>query len=394
LVVLEAALADFRLSDLAVRRGFFNLVHSKLYQVLLLVFSFLVSVIVTALAVRYHGLHLHVSADRIDKPQAFHAVPTARIGGLGIAVGLVAGFVMAATLRRVDGHYLLMFGLALLPAFSEGFVEDLTKEVSPKWRLLLTALAGVWAVWALGVTVPRLGLTAIDTIWAHAPWLGWALAVGAIAGLPHAMNLIDGYNGLMGMVCLLILAALGYVGFQVQDREFMLLVGIAAGAVGGFLLFNYPRGLIFAGDGGAYLMGAMIAVLTVVLVQRHPLVSPWFALLVVAYPVCETGFSIYRKLVRGQSPGMADALHMHQLIYRRVVVRVMGRNSAKDLLRGNSATSPYLWAMALLTVFPAMILFSHTWALIVCLVVFVFGYVWLYRSLARFRTPRFLRSRQ
>jgi UDP-N-acetylmuramyl pentapeptide phosphotransferase/UDP-N-acetylglucosamine-1-phosphate transferase len=362
--------------------------------VLLLVLAFLVSVVVTALSIRYHRLHMHLSADHMDKPQAFHARPTARIGGLAIAVGLGAGFLGAAWLGRADAALTLNLGLALLPAFLAGFVEDLTKEVSPKWRLLLTAAAGVWAVWALGATVPRLGLEWLDRWWGQWPWLGWALAVAAIAGLPHAVNLIDGYNGLMGMVCLLMLAALGYVGFQVQDREYMLLVGIAAGAVGGFLLFNYPRGLIFAGDGGAYLMGALIALLTIVLVQRHPLVSPWFALLVVAYPVCETLFSVYRKLVRGQSPGMADALHIHQLIYRRIVVGIVGRGNEREILRGNSKTSPYLWAMALLTVFPAMIFFSDTVALIGCLTIFVAVYVWLYLRLVRFRTPRFLRPRR
>lgn len=360
---------------------------------LLLVLAFVVSAVLSALAVRHHRLHLRFSADTTNKPQAFHARPTSRIGGLPVMLGLSAALAAAALLGRLDASLALWLWLALTAVFAAGFAEDLTKTVGPQWRLLLTTGAAVCAVWALNLTVPRLGLPLLDDAWARWPWLGWVLAVVAIAGLPHAVNLIDGYNGLMGMVCLLILAALGYVGFQVQDREFMALVGIAAGAVGGFLVFNYPRGLIFAGDGGAYLMGAVIAILTLLLVQRHLAVSPWFALLVVAYPVCETGFSIYRKLVRGQSPGMADALHIHQLIYRRVVVGVVGRETAKDLLRGNSKTSPYLWAMALLTVFPAMIFFSNTLALMGCLLAFVLGYIWLYLRLVRFRTPRFLRPK-
>lgn len=360
---------------------------------LLLVLAFMASAVLSALAVRHHRLHLRFSADTTNKPQAFHARPTSRIGGLPIMLALASTLFVGLALGRLSVEVSLWLAVALLPAFAAGFVEDLTKQVSPLVRLLLTLGAGVCAVWALGLAVPRLGLAPLDAYWMQWPWLGIGLAVAAIAGLPHAVNLIDGYNGLMGMVCLLILAALGYVGFQVQDREYMALVGIAAGAVGGFLIFNYPRGLIFAGDGGAYLMGALIAVLTVMLVQRHDLVSPWFALLVVAYPVCETAFSVYRKLVRGQSPGMADALHIHQLIYRRVVVRVVGRETAKDLLRGNSKTSPYLWAMALLTVFPAMIFFSNTAALMGCLLAFVAAYVWLYLRLVRFRTPRFMRLR-
>ena len=55
------------------------------------------------------------------------------------------------------------------------------------------------------------------------------------------------------------------------------------------------------------------------LVQRNAEVSPWFPMLLLIYPVWETIFSIYRKAVRGVSPGVADALHFHQLIYRRIV---------------------------------------------------------------------------
>ena len=69
-----------------------------------------------------------------------------------------------------------------------------------------------------------------------------------------------------------------------------------AGATAGFLVWNYPRGLIFAGDGGAYLWGVVIAMASVLLVQRHALVSPWFPMLLLIYPVWETLFSIYRKL--------------------------------------------------------------------------------------------------
>jgi UDP-N-acetylmuramyl pentapeptide phosphotransferase/UDP-N-acetylglucosamine-1-phosphate transferase len=65
--------------------------------------------------------------------------------------------------------------------------------------------------------------------------------------------------------------------------------------------------LIFARDGGAYLWGVVIAMASILLVQQLSQASPWFPMLLLSYPVLETAFSIYRKVVRGPSPRMADA---------------------------------------------------------------------------------------
>ena len=157
-----------------------------------------------------------------------------------------------------------------------------------------------------------------------------------MAGLPHAFNLIDGYNGLAGIVAIICCFALAYVSLLVGDRQLAGVVLVLAGATAGFLLWNYPFGLIFAGDGGAYLWGVVIAVASVQLVQRYPQVSPWFPALLLIYPVWETVFSIYRKAMRGQSPGVADALHFHQLIYRRIVRGVFDDNEARRMLMRNN----------------------------------------------------------
>lgn len=128
------------------------------------------------------------------------------------------------------------------------------------------------------------------------------LAVLAIGGLPHAFNIIDGYNGLAGMVAVLISLALVHVALQLGDRQLAAVLVVLVGATAGFLVWNYPHGKIFAGDGGAYLWG-VIAYGCVALVARHPEVSPWFPMLLLCYPVSETLFSIYRKKFAVNLPG-------------------------------------------------------------------------------------------
>jgi len=340
----------------------------------------------------------HAAAYGNGMPQRFHFGDVPRLGGvavlLGVAVSWLLGMVQvwmgdSSSLRLggLPGAWLLV----LLPSALCGFVEDLTQRLSVRYRLAFTAVSGVLAMLLLGLEVPRLDLAWLDLLLQAAPWLGVAIALLAVAGLPHAFNIIDGYNGLAGMVALIVCLALAHVALQVGDRALAALLVSTAAATGGFLLWNYPRGMLFAGDGGAYLWGVVIALGSVALVQRNVLVSPWFPLLLLIYPVWETVFSIYRKLARGVSPGVADALHFHQLIYRRIVRSVFHDDESRRMLMRNNRTSPYLWGFTLLTVVPAVLFWNNTPVLMVFCALFVVSYVAAYMAIVRFKVPHWLR---
>jgi UDP-GlcNAc:undecaprenyl-phosphate GlcNAc-1-phosphate transferase len=336
----------------------------------------------------------------LDMPQRFHAGHVPRLGGVGMLVGCSVGwFWMVAAERYMGVTNGIQFApmaavgwwLTSVLAAGGGTAEDVWHRLSARWRLLATLVAGIAAVLLLDLRISSLGLEVLDRVWTVAPWPAMVLAAFAVAGLPHAFNLIDGYNGLAGMVAVICCMALAYVALQVGDRELAAVVLVLAGSTIGFLLWNYPRGLLFAGDGGAYLWGVVIAVASILLVQRHPRVSPWFPMLLLAYPVLETTFSIYRKVVRGQSASLADALHIHQLIYRRIVREVFHDDEARRMLMRNNRTSPYLWSFATFTVLPAALFWQSTWVLMLCCLIFVAGYVWIYTSIVRFKVPRWLR---
>lgn len=341
----------------------------------------------------------HARNYQADKPQRFHKGDVPRLGGAAVMVGLAAGWIGQAfdsvfglnlNIPTSWGHiwpWLLM----ILPAVLGGIYEDLTQRVSVRYRLMLTILSASAACYLMGLTVNRLGFPMADALMAQWPWLGLALAVLAICGLPHAFNIIDGYNGLAPTVAILITLALVHVALQLGDRQLAGILVCLAGATAGFLVWNYPRGLIFAGDGGAYLWGVVIAVGSISLVQRHQEVSPWFPMLLLIYPVWETLFSIYRKAVRGVSPGVADALHFHQLIYRRLVRGVFYGDAARRMLVRNNRTSPWLWSFTLLTVVPAIVFWNNSWILLGFCILFVVTYVGAYLMLVRFKVPSWLR---
>jgi len=334
-----------------------------------------------------------------DKPQRFHVGHVPRLGGLALGAGLSVAWLVGALVDgvlvnlnlKLNPINVLLWLLVMMPALLTGLMEDMTQRLPVSLRLLATFGTATLACWLLDLGVHRLDIGWIDQSLNRWPWLAVVLAVMAIAGLPHAFNIIDGYNGLAGTVALLISLALAHVALQVGDRALAALMMALAGATAGFLVWNYPVGLIFLGDGGAYFIGFMLGELALLLVMRNPEVSTWYAALLLIYPAFETLFSVYRRMfVRGKSPAIPDGIHLHSLIFRRVVQWAVGRKEARALVRRNSLTSPYLWLFSLSAVIPATLFWNNTTVLIACCLVFMASYIWIYVRIVRFKAPRWM----
>lgn len=364
-------------------------------QMFALFSAFLCSLVCSALIIRYKSLHQHLSGDTdFSSPQKFHHFVVPRIGGLAILGGLTFGALIRSFQDGPNGALIWIIILCSLPAFLCGLYEDISKKAGIFLRLLGTALSAYLAGIFLGSWINHLSIWGVDYL-LTLPYVYMLVTLLAICGLANAYNIIDGFNGLASMVGMISILAICYVCFRVGDIHLLIAGLIMVGSIMGFFLWNYPRGLIFLGDGGAYLIGFWIGVLSILLVNRNPIVSPWFAFLVNAYPIFETLFSMWRRKVhQGKNPGMPDGAHFHTLIYRRVMKWAMpnqiGSVDDKPSARGNARTSPYLWALSSMAVFPAMLFWQHTWVLQLFSLLFCVSYVFIYRSIVRFNTPTWL----
>jgi UDP-N-acetylmuramyl pentapeptide phosphotransferase/UDP-N-acetylglucosamine-1-phosphate transferase len=296
-----------------------------LFSILLLtaLFGGVISVGIV-LSQRWHGKHT-LDHD-LNGVQKVHQTAVPRIGGLAI-LGAIIGALYAVPLfaREAfpDSHveFAKLLLVAAVPVFLAGIIEDLTKKVSVRMRLTASILSALAASWLVGAVLDDLNIWGVDTLLA---WTPLALLITAItvAGGINAINIVDGFNGLSGGIVVVMLSALGVVGWLNGDVLVAELSILGIGASLGFLLVNYPKGKLFLGDGGAYFLGFWVAEIAVLLLVRNPGVSAWQVLSICAYPVIEVLYSIYRrKIVRKVSPGSPDALHMHTLVYRRVVSR-------------------------------------------------------------------------
>jgi UDP-N-acetylmuramyl pentapeptide phosphotransferase/UDP-N-acetylglucosamine-1-phosphate transferase len=358
---------------------------------LILVAAFLASLVATLWVVRASRADGHAAHDSdLRGPQKFHAKPVPRIGGLGIVAGVSAGALAMVWQDPHSSGMALLLLMCGLPCFVTGLAEDFTKHISPRRRLFFTAVSAGLAVWGLQAVISYTAIPGLDSV-VSVP-LGAALVtMFVVTGVANSVNIIDGFNGLSSMCTMLILAALAYVAFQVDDMSVMWLALAGIGALLGFFVWNYPAGLVFLGDGGAYFVGFYVAEVAILLLHRNPQVSPMFPLLACIYPVFETLFSMYRRrMLQDRSLGVPDGIHLHSLIYRRVVRWAAGPREARSLTRRNSMTSPYLWLLCMCAVVPATLFWDNTPVLASFILLFSVGYTVLYWRIVRFRAPRWM----
>jgi UDP-N-acetylmuramyl pentapeptide phosphotransferase/UDP-N-acetylglucosamine-1-phosphate transferase len=347
-----------------------------------LIITFTASLISNLVIVGLKKWHQHFSADwDLRGPQKFHTKAVPRIGGMSIAIGLSVSTLFLKDDSIIELVLLLLLSTAL--ALIIGLAEDLTKKISPRTRLTITAIGAIVFIMVLDTQINRLNISGLDYVFL-APGISVLITVIAITGLTNAYNIIDGFNGLSSFIGIITLLALSYVSYQVGDYELMIVNLLAASSILGFFVCNYPFGYIFLGDGGAYFIGFWIACTSILMIDRNQEISAWFALLINGYPIIETLFTIYRrKIHRGHSPGQADAIHFHTLIYRRITRHKDDINNT--ILNRNARTSPYLWLFASTSILPALFFYENTFILMISFFVFFWLYLFFYKTIINFK---------
>jgi UDP-N-acetylmuramyl pentapeptide phosphotransferase/UDP-N-acetylglucosamine-1-phosphate transferase len=356
-----------------------------------LILGLLICFLVTFLVVRYARLVGSVTLDNdLASVQKMHAIPVPRVGGIALALAVTLTMVLGAWLGTNPRKETFELLLCATPVLLGGLTEDMTKRVSPAARLLCAIASAAAAAFVLRAVIGRVDLPLIDQQLRYWPF-ALGLTLLAVSGLTNAVNIIDGLNGLAGGVAVLVFASISLVAHQVDDWLVLSVALTMIGTLIGFLIWNYPFASIFLGDGGAYFTGFIMAELVVLLIARHQNVSAWYAAVVTIYPVFETVFTIYRRrVVRGCSAAEPDGIHLHTLVFRRLVRRGQLSETTRQRTRRNAMSSPYLWTISLIAIAPATFFWQNEVVLAATAMTFVAVYVWLYVSIVRFRTPRWL----
>ena len=268
------------------------------------------------------SLNLAGGSDQFKAVQTSHTRPTPRLGGFSVFASL-----FFYSLLLAPEHHSLSEGLVVACAslFIVGLLEDNRYDISPILRLSSAILASAIAMMVFDTWIARTDIPVLDEVLSYAV-VGIPLTLVAVAGLTHAFNLVDGVNGLAGVVALAALFGLYLIADKADVRNVAGFCLIFGAGVLGFLIFNFPKGWIFLGDAGAYSVGFILAWLLIITLAQSELVSPWALLLTVFWPVADTFLAIWRRSTLRRSAMKPDRLHVHQLVMRSLEIFVLGRN--------------------------------------------------------------------
>ena len=312
----------------------------------------------------------------LEGVQKFHHAPVSRIGGLPIFIAWSA----AVFLSGDQSDLLFKIWLSSLPVFIVGLFEDLSARVSPLVRLISAFSSIVIAFFWLNLGIFSLGFETVDYVLSNYFITSLLFTLLVVGGAINSLNIIDGFNGLLGGYSIFAFLAIAYVANTLGDQMLLQLSLISAASVFGFFVLNFPFGKIFMGDGGAYFLGFMLAIIGLMLVDRHEELSNWFVLLIFIYPMYELLYSIYRrKVVHKTDASQPDANHLHSLVYRKLISCNLFKHNKVIC---NSMTAPVMWLVSLIGIVPAVIWFDNQTILIVSAFVFMFIYTVIYRYIA------------
>ena len=291
-----------------------------------------------------------------------HTVATPDVGGIAMFIGFLAAFAAARLMDTFDPLFAnfseprgVLFAAAVI--FVVGFIDDI-REISAPAKVIGTIIAGVLLV-VHGVTMFSFRVPFVDVYQlTDGDWVP-LITVVWLLGMTTAINLIDGLDGLAAGIVAIGAGAFFLYSQRLADIPGMitqpnigsLIAILAVGICIGFLPHNFNPARIFMGDGGALLLGLLMAVTTSVVGGRAdpydpgvggqtyfflaPLVIPLFIL---GVPILDTLFAIVRRATRRQGVASADKMHLHHRLME------MGHGQRRSVL--------ILWAWtALLSAF-------------------------------------------
>lgn len=326
--------------------------------------------------------------------QKHHVGSPPRVGLVPVGFGLLAacGWLQWGANFSSSQAAAQMLGTLLLcslPAAGLGLAEDLTKRVGPRTRMAGAAMAAGLAIWLMGAQVSRFDIPGVDTVLALGP-VSIVVTVLLVSGFTNAMNIIDGLNGLAGGLALVMLLITAVIANQVGDQTIATLCGVMCAAVLGFLVLNFPRGLMFLGDGGAYLLGFLLVELWILLTVRNPEVTVWIAPVIGFLPTFETIFSIIRRryIHRRKAAAMApDRLHLHSLLYRRRAMFLFSGRPNHQRWMPNAVAALALVVMTAAPAAAAILMPSNAAFNALVFALATSGYLWTFGSLTRQKPP-------
>ncbi len=346
--------------------------------------AFLVAAMVAATALSFvlspFAIRFARQIGAIDRPDAtrrVHRQPVPRGGGLAVVASFVGVGVGAVFINGMVGavpelgvqprheHLVALFGGTALAA-ALGFLDD-RYQLRARWQLLIQLLLAGLAV-AAGISI---GFIDNPFQFLGGPFdfrmiefpanLAIVVTVLWIVGMINSINFIDGLDGLSTGISLIAAITLGLVALTLDLPAVAVLCAVLAGALGGFLPWNFHRARVFIGTTGVYAVGYALAVLSVLGTAKVAV-----ALLVLGVPIIDTFWIIIRRVASRRSPFDADRGHFHHrlldlgLSHRGAVLLIYGLCSVLAIMSLVLSGRGQISAFLIIVILSGVVLYAVT----------------------------------
>ena len=313
-----------------------------------------------------------LSDNNFIKPQAFHEKSTYRLGGLAIFIPLVLTHLYFYFYKDIFDFEFISFCSLF---FILGLLDDSKIEIRPKFRLMIMILLLLFLIIKNETYIEKTGFEFLDAL-LEIDIFSLIFISLCFLFIINGSNLIDGFNGLLGIHSIIIFIVLFFINLTNETNNLVYILFCTSIITLIFIYFNFPKAIMFLGDSGAYLIGSFIAISVINTSILNPNISPLFFCILLFYLFFEVFFSFFRKLFFAkQSPLLPDNQHLHMRIYKFLIKKKYNK------LKANYTTSIYINFIYLILITPGIIflennLFCRYYFLILLLV-----YIYFYKKI-------------
>ena len=311
--------------------------------------------------------------NELKKPQAFHQFPIPTAGGLGIFFSFLISCLYLFLSKQIIYYEFLSFCSLF---FILGLLDDLKLNIRPKFRLILMVVFLITLVISNKFYVENTGIEFLNRFLEIDIFSLFFICL-CFLFIVNGSNLIDGYNGLLGIHTLIILTNLFFVNHFNGNNDLAFFIFLPIITVIIFLIYNFPKATLFLGDGGSYFLGTFVAIAVIKTSIANPEVSPFYFCILLFYLFFEVFFSFIRKIVlEKRSPLFPDNKHLHMLLYKILVKR------NKNKLKSNYYVSIIINIAYSILIIPSIFMMKNGLFCKYYSLIFFIIYIFSYRALS------------
>ncbi len=253
---------------------------------------------------------IHIGAVDIPNERKVHKKVMPRLGGLGMFLGFLLGYMLFGTPSAIMNSILIGSFIIVLV----GVIDDI-KPLKPKTKFL-----GQLASACIVVFYGNILLQDISAFGIYIDFkiFAYPLTIFFILGCINCLNLIDGLDGLAAGISSIYFLTIGIIA-TIQGTYGLdyIITFILLGSTLGFLVHNFYPAKIFMGDSGSLFLGFIIAVIALLGFKNVTMTSLIIPLLILAIPILDTVFAIIRRTLKGEKISTPDKCHIHHQLLNK-----------------------------------------------------------------------------